>query len=436
MTLSTLADVPASAAQPTAGVWRPVQYLGSKLRALDSIVSVASGLSPAGVLWDAFTGSSVVAQAAGKAGFQVFATDSQQASATFATALLGVGATPAAIAAFPEVMTELLTAQHPDEGEWAEFRTLEDALLLAGDYEGLMSLYAVLPQRWRTSGQWNQNTPLTVTFAGTYLSLRQSMAIDAGRHRLGVLQADDRLDAWTAAAALTALCHAASEVVHSAGKHFAQPIQPAELGASNYQFVRGRCLKDRSISVDAKVAGAVQRIVEQAAGCSSHGASNVDALSVSAHDLRSRGVSVVYADPPYTAQQYSRFYHVLETVTSGVTAPIQNVRGSVPKGLYPAERYLSPFCSRRQASGAFKQLIGTARDAGAHLVLSYSTTGATSGNSRTIGEQQLVQLVTESYGSANVSVLDLDYNYRQFNRESRRSETSGTGEILIVGELR
>jgi adenine-specific DNA methylase len=164
-----------------------------------------------------------------------------------------------------------------------------------------------------------------------------------------------------------------------------------------------------------------------------HDAGSIDVLAVGPEELTARGVSVVYADPPYTAQQYSRFYHVLETLVGGVAEPIQSVRGSTPKGLYPALRYLSPFCSRRQAPAAFERLVTTARAAEAHLMVSYSTTGSDSGNQRTVSEEDLVMLVSRVYGVNNVSVVDLDYTYRQFNNEARRTETSGTGEVLIVG---
>lgn len=423
-------------APSAARVWRPVQYLGSKLRALDAIVEAASGRLGDGVLWDAFTGSSVVAQAAARSGFSVWATDAQAASAAFASAMLGVGATKSVVGRLPEVIDHLVSARHPDESQWVGARSRERDLLEAGDYERLIEFHERLPQRWRSDGDWNPRTPLTTTFAGTYLALHQAMALDSARHQLQTLHETGAIDDWTFNAALTCLCHAASEAVHSAGKHFAQPIQPATPGASNYAFVRGRALKDRSVSTERKAAEAARQIVATVDYTAAHDAGPIDVLTVTPDDLSARGVSVVYADPPYTAQQYSRFYHVLETLIGGIAEPIQSVRGATPKGLYPAERYMSPFCSRRQAPRAFERFIATVRGAGADLMLSYSTTGSDSGNQRTVSEADLLTLVADAYGVGNVAIVDLAYGYRQFNHESRRTETTGTGEILIIGTAR
>lgn len=417
-------------------VWRPVQYLGSKLRAVDAIVEAVDGLRP-GAFWDAFAGSSVVSQAAANAGLSVFATDTQRFSVDFAVALLGVGATVDRISDLPQVVDALFGGEHPDGDRWDGLVALEDRLLQIGAYDDLVRLYRDVPQRWRQSSR-NQCSsrfaPLTTTFAGTYLSLGQAVALDRARWTLTRNAGD--IDPWTKSAALTALCNAASEAVHSAGKHFAQPMQAALPGADNYNFVRARSLKDRSISVRVKASLAARQIAARAPADGDHEARPLDVLSVKPDSLKERGVSVVYADPPYTAQQYSRFYHVLETLALGESTDLQTTRGSTPKGLYPADRYMSPFCSRRQAPAAFECLVSTASGAGADLVLSYSTTGAQSGNHRTIGASELIRLVEGVYGKGNVSVVDLKFGYRQFNHASRRTESSGTREILIVGVSR
>jgi adenine-specific DNA methylase len=417
-------------------VWRPVQYLGSKLRAIDAITGIAADLAEFGGFWDAFSGTSVVGQAAADAGFAVFATDTQRSSASFATALLGIDAHTDEVNSFEAMISDLLQAEHPDEARWEISRQIEASFLANCDYDGLVEFYGQLPQRWRNGGAWSENTPLTTTFAGTYLSLAQAMALDAARSRLECLYQGNEASHWSYAAALTALCHAASEAVHSAGKHFAQPIQPAAVGSANYRFVRNRSFRDRSVSIQAKAADAAAAIVARSNNTRTHSARVADVLALSTDDLLDRGVSVVYADPPYTAQQYSRFYHVLDTLVGGVAEPIQVVRGATPKGLYPAARYMSPFCSSQQAPDAFNQFVATVREAGAHLLLSYSTTGGDSGNRRTISARDLIDLVSKLYGRRCVSVVDLAYGYRQFNHESRRTETSGTGEILIVGEAR
>src|SRR5262249_31670739 len=129
---------------------------------------------------------------------------------------------------------------------------------------------------------------------------------------------------------------------------------------------------------------------------------------VTAADLRRWGVTTVYADPPYTAQQYSRFYHLLDTIVSGCLRPLQRVRGAVTSGLYPDGRYLSPYCSRRNAPAAFMNLAEVSASAGARLVISYSGTpspDAATGNARSVTIRQLVECVSAVY--AHTTIVDL-----------------------------
>lgn len=90
-----------------------------------------------------------------------------------------------------------------------------------------------------------------------------------------------------------------------------------------------------------------------------------------------RKVGAVYADPPYTRDHYSRFYHVLETMclwdNPGVsTTRIRAVTNTFSRGMYRADRHQSPFCIKSKAPNAFERLFASVRDLKAPLVLSYS----------------------------------------------------------------
>ena len=426
---------------PTDGegeVWRPVQYLGSKLRSLPQILTESRALANGGGFWDVFTGSSVVAQGAAASGYSVYATDTQVSSVSFASALLHIGRRPNDASQLRDALGRALAAPHPDLNLWASWLSKEDRLVHEGDYRGLTELYQILPQRWKcasTEADWNSETPLTTTYSGTYLSLRQAMELDAARLHVTEQSLAEGMSEWMAHAIITALSHGASAAVHSAGKHFAQPLRPATVGAENFAFISKRAIQDRSISISA-VAHTAVRGINRERGAALHSAECSDALAVTATQLREKDISVVYADPPYTAQQYSRFYHLLETLADGKATTMQRVRGSVSKGLYPEDRYSSPFCSRRKVAGAFQTLVGTAHEAGASLVLSYSATGESSGNQRTISLSNLCEIVSDHYGSGNLSLSELSHGYRQFNAVTRRDDAMVTGEVLIVAEAK
>ncbi|WP_206677853.1 hypothetical protein, partial [Salmonella enterica] len=56
--------------------WRPVQFLGTKLRSLDLVASQIADLADShGRIWEPFVGSSVVSQRLASEGHQLWATD-------------------------------------------------------------------------------------------------------------------------------------------------------------------------------------------------------------------------------------------------------------------------------------------------------------------------------------------------------------------------
>lgn len=48
---------------------------------------------------------------------------------------------------------------------------------------------------------------------------------------------------------------------------------------------------------------------------------------------------LVFIDPPYSAVQYSRFYHVLEAIAAGVTSPVFGVGRYPPLNERPSSKY-------------------------------------------------------------------------------------------------
>jgi len=72
-------------------VFRPIQYLGVKLRTLELIIKyIENASSSHHTIWDIFTGTSVVAQALARTGYNLIASDAMEYSVVFASALLGV----------------------------------------------------------------------------------------------------------------------------------------------------------------------------------------------------------------------------------------------------------------------------------------------------------------------------------------------------------
>ena len=446
--------VPRGAPEPDSprSVLRPVHYLGNKQRSLDAILPyVAASVDPGDTVADLFTGTSVVAQGMASLGLRVLALDVSPACATMARATLGIGRCSSEDShGIFETVTRL-AQRHLEENATA-FRPwleAEDRAVAAADGGHLLVLGQAIPQvwrhqpddrlkalfdHWRTAASNHDLTPalLSPVYAGTYLGVRQAITLDAYRAAVSEALRQRLLTPWQARATVTSLLSAASNAAFTAGKHFAQPYQ---LGPrKNSAFHRSRILADRSVDIGDRTLQLLSQLVTHARRATElHEVIEAPVASITADTLMSRSVRLVYADPPYTAQQYSRFYHLLDIYARGHPRPLQRVRGKITNGLYPVQRYMSPFCRRRQAASALRRLVEECRTANTTLLLSYSLSARTSnGNERILSLQELTEILKASYGASALSIVELDHRYRQFNHESSARPGRDDTEILVT----
>lgn len=112
---------------------------------------------------------------------------------------------------------------------------------------------------------------------------------------------------------------------------------------------------------------------------------------------------VVYIDPPYNSRQYSRFYHVLETLTKWDKPKLYGT------ALKPAEENMSDYC-RNTAKDRLEELV---RDIDARfLVVSYNNTYASKSSSslNKITHEEIENILSKK---GETKVFEKDY--RHFN---------------------
>ncbi len=76
--------------------------------------------------------------------------------------------------------------------------------------------------------------------------------------------------------------------------------------------------------------------------------------------------SIIYADPPYTADQYSRYYHVYETL---LLYDYPKANGA---GRYRPDRFTSPFSIKTKVESALEEIVSLSAKMQAKLVLQLS----------------------------------------------------------------
>ena len=99
--------------------------------------------------------------------------------------------------------------------------------------------------------------------------------------------------------------------------------------------------------------------------------------------------TIIYADPPYSAVHYSRFYHTLETLVLYDNPKLDY------RGRYRGDRFQSPFDQKRNVARAFEALFSSVRQQSCHLLLSYS-------DNALLSEDQLDEIADRCLGKAYV----------------------------------
>jgi adenine-specific DNA methylase len=84
---------------------------------------------------------------------------------------------------------------------------------------------------------------------------------------------------------------------------------------------------------------------------------------------------LVIVDPPYSSVQYSRFYHVLETVARGHCSPVAGT-GRYP---IPEERPKSEFTYKSQSATALETLLAGLAAVGATIIFTFPRETCTNG---------------------------------------------------------
>jgi adenine-specific DNA methylase len=150
---------------------------------------------------------------------------------------------------------------------------------------------------------------------------------------------------------------------------------------------------------------------------------DVDSVIASSH---SRQAKLVYLDPPYGREHYSRFYHVLEAIAVGkFTEDTSVTRMS-------NDRFQSDYGRRSRAAKAFEDVLSICSDNGTPVAISYVDESQGSAVANRIIPVDTVRSAVRSRYSKFTEIEVSTKNYSQLNRVDGKDRRKGR-EILIVG---
>ena len=146
----------------------------------------------------------------------------------------------------------------------------------------------------------------------------------------------------------------------------------------------------------------------------------------------------MYADPPYTRDHYSRYYHVLETMALRDEPEVATTKirsNGVPRlsrGVYRLQRHQSPFCIPTKAAGAFEQLFANVATRRTPLILSYSPYRAETGNRpRLLTMDELLGIAQKHFSQVESIPVD-GVTHNKLNLLDRNVEVDYAAEVLIT----
>lgn len=350
------------------------RYMGTK-RLLAPEISLEIASKKKGPVLDLFSGMSAVGQAVGQAR-PIWGNDVQRYAYEVIRSLFVDEDTPSLLDDLDNCLQ--LAAEHKAwiKSALTESFHLEDEARESGNLNDFLFLQKQLHENKNDGDIYflrgaspdglkrNNYISFTSNYGGAYFTLDQSSDIDAIRWAIDHLLAIGSISESSWRRMLVCLGRACLVVSNTTG-HFAQFLKPKAQNLKRY-----RATFDRSVVEAFQNACYTMRPV----GTAEWRRHNV-AFNLEANDLLSLFTkttmrpSVIYCDPPYTADHYSRYYHILETL---VLNDMPQVTGA---GLYRPDRHSSQFSTKTKVKRAVADMISGAAACGADIIISYPAVG-------------------------------------------------------------
>ena len=346
----------------------PVQitYMGTKKGLAPFVAQVIQQAQP-GVMLDAFAGMCTVGEAVAPKrqvwsnDIQVFASDVGRALFTSSDEPPGV--VQAAHVYFErferhrECLSSLLPRSLQAEKHLFESETYSSFLKRSAALDKSLALER--PNLFR-----RQHHLFTSIYSSSYFGINQAIEADSIIHSVSHAYGTRRISLDLKRWLLIALGRSFLKVANSTG-HFAEFLRPKQ---ASYE----RFLRQRRRSVWREWLFSIGELFPSGSADwrKKNRCFNEDSLSLLPRLVRTKNrPAVIYADPPYTDDQYSRYYHLLDTLM------LYDYPAVTGKGLYRRGRPHTSFSLKSEAVAAFAKLIATAAKIEADLVLSYPSNG-------------------------------------------------------------
>jgi len=439
--------------------FRPIQYLGSKKRLLPNILEILETITNKRntTVCDIFSGSGVVTQYLSKR-YNTISVDIQKYSTVLTSALINNNFSEKEIIKF---INEISTESKYIE-QWKTFHKIHSFELNALNNAKLekplqlihfidnVSLYDFFYSQNTSKspnkdlekilsnlkGQFKRESLLiTLYFGGVYFSIKQAFQMDYIFHKIENGKYSEKERNFLKGILLSV----ASHIVNTVGKQFAQPIKLLNKEGKPKKLLISRTIRDRDYNVlELFKEWGVRYLNNQTTSTKEHQFYSKD-YNEFLEQYQGK-IDCFYADPPYTIDHYSRFYHVLESIIcyDFPTLMKKSVNGKevLMNGLYRDDRHQSPFSIKSKVNTAFANLFRGCKRFNAPIILSYSPSNIDkNGRSRLLEINEIINIAKEFYDFVNV--IDAGKHvHRKLNAKQNNTALFENGEVFIVCTLK
>ncbi len=427
--------------------FRALNYLGSKLRIIDFIEKAIDGVSSSNCgVCDLFAGGGSVTYRLSR-NRKVVSSDIQEYSRVICSALTSsvnrsrFDKNEFIKSIYSTTSSDVLYAFEPLVEFESKALSTNDAESMAHIIEnGSIEVYRIerkasplseridsVLSRLASKQVKGFSTKIACYYGGIYFSYIQAIQIDR------ILNAIENVKFEYKDICLAALLSSVSDIVNTVGKQFAQPLKMRDSQGNLKAGLIKKIQKDRSVDVLTIYQEWLEHYLTIQPG---------EETSVVRQDYYEtlktlpEDIKVVYADPPYTRDHYSRYYHVLETIAlqDMPTLSTTNIRGEkhISRGIYRAERHQSPFCIRSKAPLEFEKMFKIISDTNRILLLSYSPYDETKKTHPRVVTIQQLQDIAKRYFSSVEIISAGHFQHSKLTSVKHQLEASDMAELLII----
>lgn len=383
---------------------------------------------------DIFSGSAAVCNMF-RDNYQVYANDVETYASIIADSILNQADIDSASELVNSLAIEYTTTIKKLAKPIIDFVKKEQLALEQGDYERLITLYKLYPTVWNNQYSDITKNELTVDsikqtgdfylfttyYATNYYGITQALDIDC------LIKIINLRFPQYKNALLSCLFYAMKETVFSKDGHMAQPL--------SLEKNQSRLFIQRSKNVYELF---VKKFKEYITVPLSKFSGKNRVFNLNFEDILEQkiftNVGLVYADPPYTDMQYSRYYHLLNVAAKYEYPELTVTKNGYTKGLYTEGRYQSKLSQRSSAKQSLENLINFCSHNNTNLAISYAypqDREKQATDRYTISIDELIELAQKHYTSARVNVVTQRYNHANHRNSNQKKVLE---YLILCGE--